>query len=377
VKPAITTLMYLTNRPDSIASFREHAAQISIIAPQTFVMDAEGFISGDVPDEVLQIAASKRVAVLPLVVNRRFDQPLMHTVLDSPESRQRAIRYLLYYALRDGYLGFQFDYENIHHTYRDRFSAFFREAAAAFHQHGLVLSAAVVGRYADDPKSESPGGFENWSGVYDYGVLGKYADFLTIMAYPQHAQFSGPGPVAGIPWVRRIADYSSAQLPARKISLGVPLYGVQWTAQPASPTDSSTKWKARSARYPDISARFASASPVWDEAEQSPHLMFIDQGGQAELWYEDARSLAAKLDLARSSNFAGVSGWSLGSEDPGFWTALTNYPVAHPPIRVVKGTLEQRAIAAARALSQKPPAVPTTAAMPGAPRKGSSPAPDF
>ncbi len=369
--------MYLTNRPDSIASFREHASQISIIAPQTFVMDAEGFISGDVPEEVLQIAAANRVAVLPLVVNRRFDQPLMHTVLDSPESRARAIRYLLYYALRDGYMGFQFDYENIHHTYRDRLSAFFQEAAAAFHQHGLILSAAVVGRYADDPRSESPGGFENWSGVYDYAVLGKHADFLTIMAYPQHAQFSGPGPVAGLTWVRKIADYAGAQMPPRKISLGIPLYGVQWTAQPSAAGETATKWKVRSTRYSDVTARLASTGPAWDEAEQAPHLMFVEQGGQTELWYEDARSLGAKLDLAQTAKFAGVSAWSLGSEDPAFWTTLARYRIARLPVRPMKGTLDQRARAAARALALKPKAVNMAASRPGAPHKSNSPAPDF
>ncbi len=95
-KPAITTLIYLVNRPDSIAAFRAHADRISIIAPQTFSMDARGFIGGEVPPEVLRIAAEKRVAVMPLVVNRGFNQPLMHTVLDAPESRARAIRYLAY-----------------------------------------------------------------------------------------------------------------------------------------------------------------------------------------------------------------------------------------------------------------------------------------
>src|SRR5262252_7765480 len=125
----LVLLLYLVNRPDSIASFREHADKVSIIAPQTFYMDAQGFVQGEVPAEVLRVAAEKHVAVTPLVVNRGFNQPLMHTVLDSAESRARAIRYLMYYALRDGYQGFQFDYENVHYTYRDKFTAFFKEAA--------------------------------------------------------------------------------------------------------------------------------------------------------------------------------------------------------------------------------------------------------
>src|SRR5581483_10726711 len=84
-KPAITTLIYMTNRPDAIPDFRAHAGRTSIIAPQTFSMDAQGFILGEVPAEVLRIAAEKNVAVMPLVTNRGFQQPLMHTVLDTPE----------------------------------------------------------------------------------------------------------------------------------------------------------------------------------------------------------------------------------------------------------------------------------------------------
>ena len=199
-KPEITTLMYLVNRPVSIASFQAHADKISIIAPQTFAMDAEGFIMGEVPPDVLQIAAASHVAVMPLVVNRGFKQPLMQTVLDSPELRARAIRYLIYYALRDGYLGFQFDYENIHYTYRDKFTVFFREASRAFHRHGLQLSAAVVGRHDDKRNGQSPGGYDNWSGVYDYKEMGVSADFISVMAYAEHdATANAGGPSRDLP----------------------------------------------------------------------------------------------------------------------------------------------------------------------------------
>jgi len=256
---SLLLLIYLVNRPDSIESFRQHAEKISIIAPQTFYMDAQGFVQGEVPPAVLEIAREKRVAVMPLVVNRRFDQPLMHTVLDTPESRARAIRYLVYYAVRDGYLGFQFDYENIHHTYRDRFTAFFREAAREFRKHRLQLSIAVVGRQNDTRNDNSPGGWDNWSGVYDYREIGKVADFVSIMAYAEHGATAAPGPVAGLPWVKRIAEYSASAMPARKISLGVPFYGMRWD------TAADGKRRGRSARYRDVPA---ASEQLWDEERQ-------------------------------------------------------------------------------------------------------------
>jgi spore germination protein YaaH len=372
LRPQLTTLMYLINSPASIASFREHADEISIIAPQSFSMDAEGFIGGEVPAEVLAVAAEKHVAVMPLVINRRFNQPLMHTVLDNAASRARAIRYLLYYALRDGYIGFQFDYENIHYDYRNRFSLFFSEAAREFHRHGLLLSIAVVGRFAD--AAPTPGnGYDNWSGVYDYAALGRDADFLSVMAYSEHDANSAPGPVAGYPWVQKIADYTLQQLPARKVSLGVPLYGCQWTAvapanSPASaasdgktdialaaPKPPAKKWTGHSGHYVDLAARMQQAAVVWDPVEQANHASFSDSGPHSEIWLEDARSLSAKIALATQLHLPGISAWVLGVEDPAIWTLLQQYRIVHPRVPKVQGTVEERARAAARKLgSQRP-----------------------
>jgi spore germination protein YaaH len=335
---ALLLLIYLVNRPDSIETFRRHAEKISVIAPQTFYMDAQGFIQGEVPAEVLRIARESRVAVHPLVVNRGFNQPNMHTVLDSPESRARAIRYLMYYALRDGYTGFQFDYENIHYTYRDRFTAFFREAAREFHRRNLHLSIAVVGRQNDTRNDKSPGGWDNWSGVYDYAAIGKLADFVSIMAYAEHGPTAHPGPVAGLPWVKRIADYSASTIPARKISLGIPFYGTRWD------TGADGQRKGRSARYRDIPA---GAELQWADSEQSPHVNFKANGVKTELWVENARSLKTKLELVQALGFQGVSAWVGGQEDPGFWEMVDSFRIAHPRKPLAAGPLEKRSKTAA------------------------------
>ena len=363
-KPALTTVMYLVNRPASIESFQNNWRGVSIIAPQSFTMDAQGFIAGEVPQAVMDTARQHHVAVMPLVTNQGFNQPLMHTVLDTPESRARAIRYLLYYALRDGYIGFQFDYENIKYFYRDKFTVFFHEAALEFHKHHLILTAAVVGKYADDRNAESPGGYDDWSGVYDYRALAKDADFLSIMAYPQHAGFSDPGPLAGLPWVQKIVDFTRSNMPARKISLGVPLYGFHWVAlapgeKPASAAFAQDnagaavkKWKGKSSIYSASADVIAKNMPEWDTTEQAYRVTYADKDGQHELWYEDARSLAPKLAMATSEKLNSISAWVLGQEDPAIWELIErDYRVTHPRSPLTEGTFEQRAKRAARVLA--------------------------
>jgi spore germination protein YaaH len=347
-KPEITALMYLVKSPGSIASFKANAARISIIAPQSFAMDAQGFVSGEVPAEVLEIAAANRVAVMPLVVNRGFNQPLMQTVLDSPEARARVIRYLLYFALRDGYLGFQFDYENIHYTYRDKFTVFFREAAREFHRHRLQLSAAIVGRKDDVRRGTNPTGYDNWSGVYDYSKMAADADFISVMAYAEHGATADPGPVAGLPWVTGIADYSAQAIGAKKVSLGLPFYAMRWDAADPGAT---RKWKGRSARYSEVATVLANTQSVWDDRQRSPHLQFETDGRRTELWYEDARSLQAKMELAHAKGFAGISAWVLGQEDPAFWAALDGWRVRHPRYALLSGSLDERSKRASMAIA--------------------------
>jgi spore germination protein YaaH len=351
-KPPITTLIYLVNSPASIASFRAHADRVSIIAPQTFYMDAQGFIQGEVPRDVLQIAAEHHVAVTPLVVNRGFNQPLMHTVLDSEESRARAIRYLIYYALRDGYQGFQFDYENILYTYRDKFTQFFHEAAREFHRHGLQLSAAIVGR-RDDVRKGNNSGYDNWSGVYDYIEIAKVADFISVMAYAEHGPSANPGPVAGLPWVTAIAKYSADTMGAEKVSLGVPLYGVRWDATDPNTTPApARKWRGRSSRYSDTSKVLAAAEAQWDDTQSSPHVSFETVGRPSVLWFENARSLQTKLQLTHDMGFIGISAWAAGQEDPAFWDSLDTWRIRHPRRELKTGPLDARSKRAARELAR-------------------------
>jgi spore germination protein len=207
------------------------------------------------------------------------------------------------------------------------------------------LSAAIIGRLDDTRKSNSPGGYDDWSGVYDYAGMGKYADFLSVMAYAEHDATADPGPVAGLPWTTRIAQYSAGTIPARKVSLGVPFYAMRWdAAAPPAPR----KWHGRSARYADAAAAMKSNEVIWDETETSPHLKFETQGRPTELWFENARSLEAKLELARKMGFQGISAWVAGQEDPAFWDMLDGWRVRHPRSPLLTGSLDERSKRAAR-----------------------------
>jgi spore germination protein YaaH len=306
--------------PDSrgLKSLEEHASQMSLIAPQSFWVDGEGFVHGEVPSGILETARRAKVAVMPLLVNPGFDRGAASALLRSPKAQQRAVAYLAYFAKRDNFVGWQFDLEYIDPADKNLYTQFVRRAAARLHRDSRLLSIAVVPRFSDlypdtDPAREFHSG--EWAAPYDFRALGRVVDFMTLMTYDHHGSNNPPGPMAGYDWVKAALDYATRRVPCGKIVLGIPFYGREWI-------ESGGATQARTLTFADAQSRMQqmSAERFWDDRWRAPWFQYRDGSGLHTAWYEDGRSLEAKLELMRSYRLRGFAAWRLGFEDPAFWT---------------------------------------------------------
>lgn len=127
--------------------------------------------------------------------------------------------------------------------------------------------------------------------------------------------------VAPLGEVRAVLDYAVTELAPEKIFLGIPLYGYDWTlpfAEGETRAESLSPVQAveRALRY--------GAAIEYDEASQAPHYRYSDHSGHEHaVWFEDARSIEAKLRLADEYGLQGVGYWSLMREFPQNWAVLT------------------------------------------------------
>ncbi|MBO5364062.1 MAG: sporulation protein [Clostridia bacterium] len=128
--------------------------------------------------------------------------------------------------------------------------------------------------------------------------------------------------VAPIQNVRRVVDYALTRISRRKIFLGVPTYGYDWTlpyerGNPGAPSLSPVE-------AVDLARRYG-AEIQFDETAKSPWFRYTDDNGNLhEVWFEDARSIQAKLDLAREYNLLGIGYWNSMREFPQNWVVLNN-----------------------------------------------------
>lgn len=322
-----TALFYAVPGDSSAESFRAHADSIAVIAPQSFSLDRYGRLKGSLPGDIATIAHVHGVAVMPLVVNADFSKWGAIRMLRSLGARDRAVGALVDTARDLDLAGWQIDFENLPSSQRVAFSRFVAEAAGALHRHGKLLSVAVGARTSDDPGSDSYRGF---SGVYDYASLGRSADFLSVMAYPE-SDAAHPGPLASYPWVEKVVQHVLQEVPPDKVSLGLPTYQTDWVERRirvsfrhrvAGRIRRVFHWIYRLFRHSGPAVDAGDEDLQWDPVLQSSYRIEGEGHHRKVLWVEDERSFEAKLRLVSQYHLRGFSVWRIGLEDPRIWNKL-------------------------------------------------------
>jgi len=231
-------LFYLTSNPDSIRSFLAHSTQIDLLVPTWYQVDENGLVTGAPDPTVLKRAQEDKVPLMPILA--MFNKKGFHTLSLNTAAQALMNEAMIRECKAHGYVGFQFDLENVDYLDRDRLTALVKLSAQALHQAGLQISIATV---PNAPGYPGTGGFAkwiytDWRGAYDLANLANSVDLLCLMTYDQHTRWTMPGPVAGWNWTKENLDYALKVVPKTKLSLGIPLYGYHWYT--GAPTHDAT-----------------------------------------------------------------------------------------------------------------------------------------
>ena len=140
------------------------------------------------------------------------------------------------------------------------------------------------------------------------------------MGYDYHWATSVPGPIAPVNWIQDVLRYAVVQIAPSKIILGIPMYGYDWVDGKGTPVAWLQAFRLATQYHAQIG---------FDSASQSPYFTYTDaQGRYHQVWFENAASVTAKLDVARNSVIGGVYLWLYGYEDTNVWSALhETFPV--------------------------------------------------
>ena len=311
--PVVIGAVPYWDEQDARTSIQTQAGKLTVTSPWIYAAAADGSVQlqpgVDAAGEQSQTTwlHDRGLKVVPTIADTSaglWDPATVSTLIGDPTLRAAHVRAVVALATTDDYDGIQIDYEDLAAADRASFSEFVTDLAGALHAAGKLLYVTVHAK-------EDDAGYDQRNEAQDYAAIGQAADMVCVMAYDWHWSTSAAGPIAPYDWVQRVIDYAVTQIPASKLILGVGLFGYDWVGS----SGQSLTWDQVVA----LADKYRTAEQ-WDVGSQSPHLSYTDASGQQhDVWYEDARSVQAKFDLARRAELGGIELWRLGGEDPGIW----------------------------------------------------------
>ncbi len=236
-------------------------------------------------------------------------------LLSDPAAREEAVGLILEETRALGLSGVTVDFEGLYAKSKSDFTAFVESLGAALKENAMTLYVTVMPTTADGAYYDG----------YDYRALGQSADRIILMAH-NYAPLSMPESLLGSEYyktsaltpiasvyrsLRDVTDPVTGVADPGKVSLNLSMSAMAWE------TDGAGKLVSTAPIYPALSTVYSRLSGPcqmgWSQSLKNPYITYATESGQhIFLWYEDQRSVDAKLDLARLLGVTSVSVWRLG-----------------------------------------------------------------
>lgn len=292
-----------------------HLTYLSIFSHQ---VNSDGSLT-NIPDaQLIQAARQARVAPLMVITNIQsgasFNSDLASSILRNPTVQNTLINNIVRTLREKNYYGLDIDFEYLYPTDRENYNNFLRRVVNTLRPLGYSVTTALAPKLSVEQKGLL---YE----AHDYPVHGALDDHVILMTYEWGYTYSPPKAVAPLNEVRKVLNYAVSAIPRQKIFMGIPNYGYDWTL----PFVSGTAAKTVSNTGAVALARTRKATIQYNATAQSPFFIYYDDAGKKhEVWFEDARSIYAKLTLAHEYRIGGVSYWTIGRYFPQNWLVLSS-----------------------------------------------------
>lgn len=226
-------------------------------------------------------------AAATLLSDRALWQTLAENILANTEARS--------------YYGLDIDFEFIGGAYAAAYAEFVTFMREFMNARGKPVIVALAPKtYAEQPGDLYEG--------HDYKALGEAANGVLLMTYEWGYTYGPPLPVSPLPSVRRVVEYALTEIESGKIFLGISNYGYNFTLPYVQGVSKAPSISTKEAV--DLAVRTGSEI-LYDEQAQAPYFFYTEDGVSHQVYYEDARSISARLMLLEEYSLRGALYWNL------------------------------------------------------------------
>lgn len=273
--------------------------------------------------EIIKIAKEYQVAPLMLISTilnvGDFSTALTHNILNSKSIQEHLINNIINNMKVKGYFGLYINFGFILEEDSSKYVDFIKELTVSIVQEGFEICVALAPNIIDQSGLIYKG--------HDYEGLGKIVTAVLLMTYDWGKTLGPTTSVAPVNLMRQVFDYSITKIPPEITYIGIPSFGYDWTLQPIGGITIVHYLSNASAINLAIEME---AIIQYDDIAQAPYYYYEDITNNIEhiVWFEDARSINAKLNLVTEYGFRGISILNIMEEFPQLWfTINTQYNI--------------------------------------------------
>ena len=291
----------------SDATLKETLPYLSFLCPFSNRLTLGGELVAIDDGRLVEAALAQNAAPFLTVTNLSesggFSSDIAHAVFTDQAVQDAAVENIFAALSRRRYAGVNLTIEYVYPFDRESYNQFLRRLSGLLHERGWYLTTAIAPKESADQEGLL-------YTAHDYAAHGRWADWVVLMTYEWGYTYSAPQAVSPVNRIRRVLDYAVTQMPVGSILLGLSNYGYRWRL-PWRQGDAAAVISNAAAQNLAVSV---GAELRYDTTAQAPWFTYTDASGQrSAVWYEDVRSVQARLDLVREYGLAGVSWWTVNS----------------------------------------------------------------
>ena len=280
---------------------------VNVIAPTWYsVTDESGNMSSYASADFVSKMHQRGIDVWALVSD--FDTNVDFAQLySSKAARTNMVNKLVGEAKSYGFDGINLDYENIKSAYAKDYLQFVRELSVACERNGIVLST-------DNYNPEA------YNRCYNLKEQSKFVDYVIVMAYDEHYAGTDAGSVASLPFVKEAVEDTVQLVGKEHVIAGIPFYTRIWTT-----TDGNTTSRAVGMQAAIDQLNSDGQVALWNDDCGQYVASYTVGSSTRQIWFEEEKSIEAKMQVIQQENTAGVACWKLGLEKSTVWSVISQY----------------------------------------------------
>lgn len=308
-----------TNPNISIEVLRRTLPYLTYLSILNYTATTDGEIITYMDDTQI-IETAKNYGVVPLLllttltIQGQANIGIEYDLLLNENFQDNLIANLLKVLEKKGYQGVNLSFQYINAANIYLYNAVLDKFTSTLKEHGYSVFLTV------NPNVSNLGGEVSFERV-DYSILNELAQNIIFMNYQWATNINPPGPISSVYNIDVFLEYVNNYIPPDKFIVGIPIIGYDWELPYLSGL--SSVYSLTYQRAVDLAAE-NNVAIQFDEESQTPYFLYYDGRIQHIVWFIDARSINASLNLVTRYNLYGYGIWNITIYNPQLWVIINS-----------------------------------------------------